>query len=124
MTGFDSNIVQSTADDGLLSAMARTNANNIQNSSLEDGDKQGLRAMLAQMDAMGARIRHLLGEDSKACSSPTYAAQRKERERERASISTPESVDLPPICDEPSNPVTEPTPPSTIGPADGTMDLD
>ncbi|KAK2009796.1 PHD-finger domain-containing protein [Colletotrichum eremochloae] len=51
----------STADPAMLSLMARGNAENFASGDINDADKQSLRAMLAQMDAMSHRIRSLLG---------------------------------------------------------------
>ncbi|OHW93597.1 PHD-finger domain-containing protein [Colletotrichum incanum] len=51
----------STADPAMLSLMARGSAENFASSEVNAADKQSLRAMLAQMEAMSDRIRSLLG---------------------------------------------------------------
>ncbi|KAK2050787.1 PHD-finger domain-containing protein [Colletotrichum somersetense] len=51
----------STADPAILSLMARGSAENFASGHINAADKQSLRAMLAQMDAMSNRIRSLLG---------------------------------------------------------------
>ncbi|GJC80673.1 hypothetical protein ColLi_03511 [Colletotrichum liriopes] len=51
----------SNADPAMLSLMARGSAENFASGEVNAADKQSLRAMLAQMDAMSARIRSLLG---------------------------------------------------------------
>ena len=104
--------------------MAQANADNLATpAALQDLDKQGLRAMLAQMDAMRSRIRSMLGEDTQM--STTTAVTTSIENKENTSISTPESVYIPPHkVDNPTDPVTEPTPPSTVDQAEGAMELD
>ncbi|PHH67720.1 hypothetical protein CDD80_586 [Ophiocordyceps camponoti-rufipedis] len=84
----------SAADDNVLALMAKANADNLAAARLGPSDRQGLRALLAQTDAMAARIRSLL--------------------------------DAPPPTTKPdaAAPVAEPTPPSTVDHAEGSMDLD
>ena len=104
-------LVAST-DKGMLSIMAKANAATLAPAALTDEDKLGLRATLAQMDAMGAHIRHLLGEDAKNAvpSDPVPQAE--------------DDLPLPPVVKEaPAAPVTEPTPPSTVD-HEGYMELD
>ncbi|OLN88338.1 Uncharacterized protein C2F7.07c [Colletotrichum chlorophyti] len=52
------------ADPVVLSMMARGSAENIANGDLNANDKQSLRAMLSQMEAMSNRIRSLLGTET------------------------------------------------------------
>ncbi|KAL2874124.1 hypothetical protein SGCOL_010712 [Colletotrichum sp. CLE4] len=53
------------AEPAMLSLMARGSVNNFASGDLNVTDKQSLRAMLAQMEAMTGRIRGLLGDDQK-----------------------------------------------------------
>ncbi|KAL7923850.1 hypothetical protein ACQKWADRAFT_311650 [Trichoderma austrokoningii] len=101
------------ADDNVLALMAKASADNIASGHLVQEDKMGLRAMLAQMNAMGDRIRHLLGDEAPL---PT---------NDRGSPVTDTSdVDTFPEKSEPLAPVTEPTPPSTVDHGEVTMELD
>lgn len=97
--------------------MAKSNADNVAVGRLTRDDRQGLRALLAQVDAMGVRIRQVLGEDKPAPERPPVSADA------RTPVSEPpganESGKL-----EPMAPVAEPTPPSTVDHAEGSMDLD
>lgn len=103
--------------------MARGSADNIASGNLSDDDKLGLRAMLAQMDAMSGRIRNLLGEKPPSpTTTPTpipgaatppaepssASPERRKKEEEQ------ETTVL----------VTEPTPPSTVDHGEGAMELD
>jgi hypothetical protein len=94
--------------------MAKNSANNIATGLLTDGDKVGLRALLAQMDAMSARIRDVLGE----------APRMLERDNEMSNILSPEESVIDTTGKMTPTPVTEPTPPSTFDHAEGSMDLD
>ncbi|PNP47636.1 hypothetical protein TGAMA5MH_01459 [Trichoderma gamsii] len=108
-----------TADDNVLALMAKANADNIASGHLLQEDKMGLRAMLAQMNAMGDRIRHLLGDEAPPPTSVTY------KTNDRGSPVTDTSdVDTFPEKAEPLAPVTEPTPPSTVDHGEVTMELD
>ncbi|OHE95475.1 PHD-finger domain-containing protein [Colletotrichum orchidophilum] len=53
------------AEPAMLSLMARGSVGNFASGDLNATDKQSLRAMLAQMEAMTGRIRGLLGDDQK-----------------------------------------------------------
>ncbi|EQK97697.1 histone deacetylase Rpd3S complex subunit [Ophiocordyceps sinensis CO18] len=105
----------SAADDNVLSLMAKSNADNVAVGQLTQDDRQGLRAMLAQIDAMGARIRQVLGEDK-----PEMAAVSADA---RTPVSEPPGVNESTKL-EPNAPVAEPTPPSTVDHAEGSMELD
>ncbi|PTB43233.1 hypothetical protein M441DRAFT_135381 [Trichoderma asperellum CBS 433.97] len=108
-----------TADDNVLALMAKANADNIASGHLVQADKMGLRAMLAQMNAMGDRIRHLLGDEAPPPTSVTH------KTNDRGSPVTDTSdVDTFPEKTEPLAPVTEPTPPSTVDHGEVTMELD
>lgn len=102
--------------------MAKNNADNIAQGQLTDDDKVGLRALLAQMDAMSARIREALGEAPPSNVTATRLGQ------DTAVLDVPSPQDS--AIAEPDEketgalPVTEPTPPSTIDHAEGSMDLD
>jgi hypothetical protein len=111
--------MQLTADDNVLALMAKANADNIASGHLAQEDKMGLRAMLAQMNAMGDRIRHLLGDEAPPPTSVTH------KTNDRGSPVTDTSdVDTFPEKTEPLAPVTEPTPPSTVDHGEVTMELD
>lgn len=112
---------QSVADDNMLSLMARGNADSIASGQLTAGDRLGLRAVLAQMDAMSSRIRQVLAEDT---STPPPQPI-------KAEVSSPVTKESTPGFDDPradkvdlSVLVTEPTPPSTVDHGEGAMDLD
>jgi hypothetical protein len=101
----------------MLALMAKTNADNIELGKLSDDDRLGLRAMMMQMDAISARIRKVLGEDSNSAAS-ALASPGATSVAEVTPMSSPrEKLRAMP-------PVTEPTPPSTSEHADGAMDLD
>ncbi|KAK1457562.1 PHD-finger domain-containing protein [Colletotrichum cuscutae] len=53
------------AEPAMLSLMARGSVNNFASGDLNVTDKQSLRAMLAQMEAMTGRIKGLLGDDQR-----------------------------------------------------------
>jgi hypothetical protein len=108
-----------SADDNVLALMARASADNLAAETLTDNDRLGLRTMLAQMDAMSAKIRYLLGEDTLPSSPPDLIIQGTTPISEPAGdMDGPEKV-------EQLAPLTEPTPPSTFDQADeGSMDLD
>jgi hypothetical protein len=108
-----------SADDNVLALMARTSADNLAAETLTDNDRLGLRTMLAQMDAMSAKIRYLLGEDILPSSPPDLIIQGTTPISEPpGDMDGPEKV-------EQLAPLTEPTPPSTFDQADeGSMDLD
>ncbi|KAH6610347.1 hypothetical protein Trco_000367 [Trichoderma cornu-damae] len=110
--------VLSAADDNVLALMARGNADNIASGHLIQQDKMSLRAMLAQMNAMGDRIRHLLGDEA-----PPPAALNDKADR-ASPITDTSGVDTFPGKTESIAPVTEPTPPSTVDHGEGTMELD
>lgn len=87
---------------------------------MTDSDKISLRALLAQMDVMSARIRQALGE-----SPPDVAANMFDQDMVSDLLSPQDSA----IAEPPEKvtaplPVTEPTPPSTIDHVEGAMDLD
>lgn len=107
--------LQQNADPGVLTLMAQHNAaNKVGAGKLTDCDRIGLRALLAQMDAMSARIRDALGE----------APRMLERDNDMPNILSPEESVVDTTGKMTPTPVTEPTPPSTIDHAEGTMDLD
>lgn len=111
---------QAGADENILALLAQTSAESIISGELADTDKQGLRLLLAQMDAMSSRIRQVLAEDIKppCTSQPGSPASRQ---------TTPAFNKLGQAQDEKleaSEPVTEPTPPSTVDQAEGSMDVD
>jgi hypothetical protein len=108
---------KNAVDPTVLALMAKTNADNIQFGRLSEDDRLGLRAMMLQMDAMSARIRKTLGEDSQSAAS-ALASPGATSVAEVTPMSSPREK-LQTI-----HPVTEPTPPSTIEHGDGSMDLD
>ncbi|EGR52282.1 uncharacterized protein TRIREDRAFT_21215 [Trichoderma reesei QM6a] len=110
----------SAADDNVLALMARGDADNIASGNLVQNDRMSLRAMLAQMDAMGDRIRHLLGDEA-----PPAASMPKAADTGSPAVTDTSGVDtFLPEKAEPSAPVAEPTPPSTVDHGEGTMELD
>lgn len=111
---------QNAADPSVLSLMAKTDAANVATGHLTDNDKHSLRALLTQMDAMGARIRHLLGEPTSA----TAIATMLDQDAIPSILSPQDSAIAEPLDKVAAPPVTEPTPPSTIDHAEGSMDLD
>lgn len=98
--------------------MARGNADNFASGKLTENDKISLRATLAQMDAMSSRIRHLLGEKSQSPTIPTPVPGAATPPAEPSSVSP---IDKP---DDSLLLITEPTPPSTVDHAEGSMELD
>lgn len=112
------NSPQSAADDNVLALMARGNVDNIASGHLIQDDRMSLRAMLAQVNAMGDRIRHLLGDEA-----PPAALIHKATDTGSPDTDTSD-VDTFPEKTEPTAPVTEPTPPSTVDHGEGTMELD
>ena len=130
--------------------MAQTNAASLTAGQLTDGDKQGLRAMLSQMDAMGSRIREILASGDQANASPREllpaeaVSTTKPSPTPEAAVAAVEA--LPPVeepgamettpapetpaADHAPNkqelaaPVAEPTPPSTVDQTEGIMDVD
>lgn len=119
-TFIDVSTYQSAADDNVLALMAKGDADNIASGNLVQNDRMSLRAMLAQMDAMGDRIRHLLGDEA-----PPTASMPKAADAGSPTITDTSGVDtFLPEKTEPSAPVTEPTPPSTVDHGEGTMELD
>lgn len=129
----------SNADENVLSLMARGNADNIALGQLTDSDKQSLRAMLAQMDAMSSRIRQVLGDskphhvssmptpDPTAATPPPSLMGDTMTLQHAAVASSPvapkKEEDLVAATTTMAT-LTEPTPPLTIDTVDGTMDLD
>ncbi|KFG83102.1 Essential subunit of the histone deacetylase Rpd3S complex [Metarhizium anisopliae] len=108
------------ADDSMLALMAKSNADNLASGQLTAGDRLGLRAMLAQMDAVGTRIRQLLAEDSS-----TPAPQPIKAEASSPVIASTTGLnDTHAQKMDHCMPVSEPTPPSTVDHGEGTMDLD
>lgn len=114
--------LQNAADPTVLSLIAKHNADNIAMGHLTNNDKVGLRALLAQMDAMGSRIREALGEVPPSKVGGVMRGQ---------GIPVPDvpspqdsAIADPDEKDNGSHPVTEPTPPSTIDHAEGSMELD
>ncbi|KAJ6785833.1 hypothetical protein PWT90_10241 [Aphanocladium album] len=127
----------SSADANVLNLMARGNADNIALGQLTEGDRQSLRAMLAQMDAMSSRIRQVLGESKHAVSSmptpdPTAATPPPSLPAEDSIVTAALQRASSPIAPKKEEDatitsmaaLTEPTPPLTIENAEGTMDLD
>lgn len=110
--------LQDAADPNVLALMTKTDAGNIATGHLTDSDKLSLRVLLAQMDAMGSRIRHLLGEPD--------TTTMLDQEHEIPSILSPQDSAIAEPLDKVAvpPPVTEPTPPSTIDHAEGAMELD
>ncbi|UPK90353.1 hypothetical protein LCI18_001288 [Fusarium solani-melongenae] len=106
------------ADPNVLALMTKTDAGNIATGHLTDSDKLSLRVLLAQVDAMGSRIRHLLGEPD--------TTTMLDQEHEIPSILSPQDSAIAEPLDKVAvpPPVTEPTPPSTIDHAEGAMELD
>lgn len=112
--------IQTAADDSMLALMAKSNADNLASGQLTAGDRLGLRAMLAQMDAVGTRIRQLLAEDSS-----TPAPQPIKAEASSPVIASTTGLnDTHAQKMDHCMPVSEPTPPSTVDHGEGTMDLD
>ncbi|KAF5655431.1 essential subunit of the histone deacetylase rpd3s complex [Fusarium heterosporum] len=107
----------SAADPSVLSLMTKTDAANLATGHLTDNDKLSLRALLTQMDSMGARIRHILGE-------PVGVTATMLDQDVIPSILSPQDSAIAEPLDKVSAPVTEPTPPSTIDHAEGSMELD
>ncbi|KAF4996880.1 hypothetical protein FGRMN_4201 [Fusarium graminum] len=105
------------ADPSVLSLMTKTDAANLATGHLTDNDKLSLRALLTQMDTMGARIRHLLGE-------PVGVTATMLDQDVIPSILSPQDSAIAEPLDKVSAPITEPTPPSTIDHAEGSMELD
>ncbi|RBR19081.1 uncharacterized protein FIESC28_05752 [Fusarium coffeatum] len=106
------------ADPSVLSLMTKTDASNISTGHLTDNDKLSLRALLTQMDAMGSRIRQLLGEPD------GVSASMLEEDVIPSILSPQDSAIAEPLDKVTALPVTEPTPPSTIDHAEGAMELD
>lgn len=102
--------------------MAKTNAQNIASGHLTEEDKLGLRALLAQMEAMSARVRQALDQDAPSAS----VAAAPLGQGSVLDVLSPESSAIAELDDKVAAPppVTEPTPPSTVDHAEGTMDLD
>ncbi|CVK92743.1 hypothetical protein FPRO06_02668 [Fusarium proliferatum] len=109
-----------TADAGVLSLMAKADASNLSTGHLTESDKLSLRVLLNQMDSMGARIRHLLGEPEPVNISATM----QDQDVIPSILSPQDSAIAEPLDKVMTHPVTEPTPPSTIDHAEGSMDLD
>ncbi|KAG8419990.1 hypothetical protein J3458_004809 [Metarhizium acridum] len=109
------------ADDSMLALMAKGNADNFASGQLTAGDRLGLRAMLAQMDAVSTRIRQLLVEDSSTrAPQPVIKAEASSPVTESTTgLNDPRAQKM-----DPCMPVSEPTPPSTVDHGEGTMDLD
>ncbi|KAK7404182.1 hypothetical protein QQX98_010024 [Neonectria punicea] len=110
------------ADPSVITLMAKTNADNIALGQLTSNDKVSLRALLAQMDAMGARIREVLGEAPPSHITAAMLGQDSAvldvPSPQDSAIAEPHEKDLGAL------PITEPTPPSTIDHAESSMDLD
>lgn len=100
--------------------MARASANSIVSGNLTDDDKTGLRAMLAQMDAMSSRIRQVLGDKAPSPTVPTPIPGAATPPAEPSS-NHPETDEK---QDDSALLITEPTPPSTVDHAEGSMELD
>lgn len=98
--------------------MAQGNADNIASGNLTASEKLSLQAILAQMESVSARIRQKLGEDTQTPSTPALAVQGSTPVSQAA---VEEEV---PVKMEPLAPAAEPTPPSTVYQAEGSMDLD
>lgn len=96
---------QTSADPSILSLIAKGNAESIARDRLVETDRQSLRALLAQMEAMSASIRTILGANEQ----PVITTKTESKDVE--------AMDADPL-------VTEPTPPSTIDHAEGAMDYD
>ncbi|POR37916.1 Uncharacterized protein TPAR_01884 [Tolypocladium paradoxum] len=108
----------SAADQNVLSLMAKGNANNIASGQLTQDDKQSLRTTLAQMEAMSARIREVLSDEKPSPETPAMTADA------HTPVSEPSGINESSEKLESIAPVTEPTPPSTVDHAEGSMDLD
>ncbi|KAF4335117.1 essential subunit of the histone deacetylase rpd3s complex [Fusarium beomiforme] len=108
------------AEPSVLSLMAQTDASNISAGNLTDSDKLSLRALLTQMDSMGTRIRHLLGEPEPV----GVTAAMLDQDVIPSILSPQDSAIAEPLDKVTAPPVTEPTPPSTIDHAEVSMDLD
>ncbi|RGP80623.1 essential subunit of the histone deacetylase rpd3s complex [Fusarium longipes] len=106
------------ADPSVLSLMTKTDASNISAGHLTENDKFSLRILLTQMDAMGSRIRQLLGEPDGG------SAAMLDEEVIPSILSPQDSAIAEPLDKVTALPVTEPTPPSTFDHAEGSMDLD
>ncbi|KAK0389472.1 hypothetical protein NLU13_3047 [Sarocladium strictum] len=104
-------------DPNVLALMAKTNADNIEFGKLSEDDRLGLRTMMLQMDAISARIRQTLGEDSKSAAS-ALASPGATSVAEVTPMSSPREK-MQTIL-----PINEPTPPPTIEQGDGSMELD
>lgn len=98
--------------------MAKGNADNMNFGTLTADDRQSLRATLAQMEAMSTRIREVLGDEKPLSGSPAAPAGA------RTPVSEPSGSHEPTEKLEALAPVTEPTPPSTVDHAEGSMDLE
>lgn len=99
--------------------MAKTNAHNVELGKMTHEDKVGLRAVLAQMDAMSSRIRIALGEDNGYPAVSALASPGATSIAEPSPLSSPRTK-----VEHGMEPMTEPTPPSTVGQAEGPMDLE
>ncbi|PHH82443.1 hypothetical protein CDD82_5941 [Ophiocordyceps australis] len=111
----------SAADPAVLALMAKGSAHNMALGQLTDTDRQSLRAMLAQMDAMSSRIRHVLGDDK----PPTAPLGTLETNARTPVSEPPSGIEAPEKLDAMDDHLAEPTPPSTVDHADeGSMDLD
>lgn len=100
---------QTSADPSILSLIAKGNADSIARDRLAETDRQSLRALLAQMEAMSASIRTILGGE-------------EEPAADRSHLTRNDSKDMDVMDTDPL--VTEPTPPSTIDHAEGVIDYD
>ncbi|KHN95091.1 Essential subunit of the histone deacetylase Rpd3S complex [Metarhizium album ARSEF 1941] len=109
-----------SADDNMLALMAKGNAANFASGRLTAADRLGLRAMLAQMDAMSARVRKVLaGDTCTPAPQPIKAEASSPVTESTMGLNDPRAEKM-----DPCMPVTEPTPPSTVDHGEGTMDLD
>ncbi|KAI5465776.1 hypothetical protein BGZ63DRAFT_349263 [Mariannaea sp. PMI_226] len=108
------------ADPNVVTLMAKNSADNFATGSLTDNDKIGLRALLAQMDAMSARVREILGEAPPS----TITAAMFERGTELPNILSPEESVIEATGKMTPTSVREPTSPATADHLEGPMDLD
>lgn len=100
---------QTSADQSIISLIAQGNADSIARKRLAETDRQSLRALLAQMDAVSANIRSILSDQEQLATDRDHSTGSSSKDAD--------AMDTDPL-------VTEPTPPSTIDHAEGAMDFD
>ncbi|KAG5996925.1 hypothetical protein E4U54_002468 [Claviceps lovelessii] len=112
------------ADQNVLSLMAQSNADNIALNQVTDTDRLGLRAMLAQMEAMSSRIRQVLGEEEIVTPRTPPALTSVKAEVSSPVTESTAIGDLHHIKSDALPPLTEPTPPSTVDHTECHMEVD